>query len=73
MEISESKDVKLLGKERRYKMIKRVIANKVKDGWIVEVINREHLYSKSDVIKLAKQLGLDIQKQFSNEETIIAE
>ena len=54
-------------------MIKRLIANKVKDGWIVEVINSEHLYSKSDVIKLIKQLGLDFQKQFSSDETIIAE
>ena len=54
-------------------MIKRLIANKVRDGWIVEVINREHLYSESDVLRLIKQLGLDIQKQFSNEEKIITE
>ena len=54
-------------------MIKRLIANKVKDGWIVEVINREHAYSKSDVIKLIKQLGLEIKKQFSSEERIFAE
>ena len=54
-------------------MIKRLIANKVKDGWSVEVINRIHLYSKSDVIKLAKQLGLEIKKQFSNEKRIFAE
>ena len=54
-------------------MIKRLIANKVKDGWIVEVIDREHLYSESDVIKLIKQLGLEIKKQFSSDERIIAE
>ena len=54
-------------------MIKRLIANKVKDGWIVEVIDIEHLYSESDVLRLIKQLGLDFQKQFSNEERIIAE
>ena len=54
-------------------MIKRLIANKVKDGWIVEIVSRIHLYSKSDVIKLAKQLGLEIKKQFSNDERIIAE
>ena len=54
-------------------MIKRLIAHKVKDGWSVEVINRIHLYSESDVIKLIKQLGLDIQKQFSSDEKIIAE
>ena len=54
-------------------MIKRLIANKVKDGWIVVIINREHLYSEGDVLRLIKQLGLDIQKQFSNEERIIAE
>ena len=54
-------------------MIKRLIANKVKDGWSVVIINREHLYSKSDVIKLIKQLGLEIQKQFSSDEKIIAE
>ena len=54
-------------------MIKRLIANKVKDGWVVKVINREHLYSESDVIKLIKQLGLDIQKQFSSEKRIFAE
>ena len=59
--------------QRRIKMIKRLIANKVKDGWIVEVINREHLYSKSDVIKLIKQLGLEIKKQFSSEKRIFAE
>ena len=54
-------------------MIKWLEAIKVKDGWIVEVINREHLYSKSDVIKLIKQLGLEIQKQFSSEKRIFAE
>ena len=54
-------------------MIKRLKAIKVKDGWSVEVISRIHLFSKSDVIKLAKQLGLDIQKQFSNDERIFAE
>ena len=54
-------------------MIKRLKAIKVKDGWSVEVINRIHLYSKSDVMKLAKQLRLEIKKQFSNEEKIIAE
>ena len=54
-------------------MIKRLEAVKVKDGWIVEVIDREHLYSKSDVIRLIKQLGLEIKKQFSNDERIFAE
>ena len=54
-------------------MIRRLEAIKVKDGWIVEVIDREHLYSKSDVIKLAKQLGLEIKKQFSSDERIVAE
>ena len=54
-------------------MIKRLEAIKVKDGWVVEIINMEHLYSKSDVIKLIKQLGLEIQKQFSNDERIFAE
>ena len=54
-------------------MIRRLEAIKVKDGWIVKVINMEHLYSESDVLRLIKQLGLDFQKQFSNEERIIAE
>ena len=54
-------------------MIKWLKAIKVKDGWSVVIINREHLYSKSDVIKLAKQLGLEIKKQFSSEEKIVAE
>ena len=54
-------------------MIKSLEAIKVKDGWSVEIIEREYLYSKSDVIKLIKQLGLEIKKQFSNEERIIAE
>ena len=54
-------------------MIKRLKAIKVKDGWIVEVIDREHLYSESDVIKLIKQLGLEIKKQFSSEKRIFAE
>ena len=53
--------------------MKTIIAHKVKDGWNVEVINRIHLYSESDVIKLVKQLGLDIKKQFSSDERIIAE
>ena len=53
--------------------MKTIIAHKVKDGWVVEIIEREQANSKSDVIKLVKQLGLDIQKQFSNEERIIAE
>ena len=54
-------------------MKKTMIANKVKDGWLVKVIDMQHLYSESDVIKLIKQLGLDIQKQFSSDEKIIAE
>ena len=54
-------------------MIKWLKAIKVKDGWSVVIIDREHLYSESDVLRLIKQLGLDIQKQFSNEEKIIAE
>ena len=53
--------------------MKTIIANKIKDGWSVVIINREHLYSKSDVLRLIKQLGLDIKTQFSNEERIIAE
>ena len=53
--------------------MKTIIAHKVKDGWIVEVIDREHLFSESDVIKLVKQLGLEIQKQFSSDEKIVAE
>ena len=54
-------------------MIKWLKAIKVKDGWSVVIINREHLYSESDVIKLIKQLGLEIKKQFSSDERIIAE
>ena len=53
--------------------MKTIIAHKVKDGWSVEVINRIHLYSKSDVIKLIKQLGLEIKTQFSSEKRIFAE
>ena len=53
--------------------MKTIIAHKVKDGWSVEIIDRIHLYSESDVIKLAKQLGLEIKKQFSSDEKIIAE
>jgi len=53
--------------------MKILSAVKVKDGWAVEVIDREHLLLKSDVIKLVKQLGLEIQEQFSNDEKIIAE
>ena len=54
-------------------MIKRLEAVKVKDGWSVKVIDREHLYSKSDVLRLIKQLGLEFKKQFSSDEKIIAE
>ena len=54
-------------------MIKRLIANKVKDGWVVEIIEREQADSKSDVIKLIKQLRLEIKKQFSSEKRIFAE
>ena len=53
--------------------MKTIIANKVKDGWSVVIINRMHLYSKGDVIKLVKQLGLEIKKQFSDEKGIFAE
>ena len=54
-------------------MIKRLEAIRTKDGWLVKVINMEHLYSESDVIKLIKQLGLEIKKQFSSEKRIFAE
>ena len=54
-------------------MIKWLKAIKVKDGWSVVIIEREQANSKSDVLRLIKQLGLEIQKQFSSDERIIAE
>ena len=54
-------------------MIKRLEAIRTKDGWLVKVIDMQHLYSESDVLRLIKQLGLDFQKQFSSDERIIAE
>ena len=53
--------------------MKTIIAHKVKDGWVVEIIEREQANSKSDVLRLIKQLGLEIKKQFSSDERIFAE
>ena len=59
--------------QRRNKMIKWLKAIKVKDGWSVVIIEREQANSKSDVLRLIKQLGLEFKKEFSNDERIIAE
>jgi len=53
--------------------MKTITANKVKDGWYVEVIEIRRLYSKDDVLKFIKENNLKVRKEFSNDEKIIAE
>ena len=54
-------------------MIERLEAIKAKDGWVVKIISKEHVFSKSDIIRLIRQLGLEFKEEFSNDEKIIAE
>lgn len=42
-------------------MISRIVAQKVKDGWHVEIVETETLKSESEVYELIRQKGL-IQK-----------
>ena len=53
--------------------MKTITANKVKDGWYVEVIEIRHLYSRGDVLKFIKENNLKVRKENSNEEKIIAD
>jgi hypothetical protein len=53
--------------------MKQITAVKCKDGWLVEVSETRHLYSKDDVLKFIKQNNLEVKKEFSNEEKIIAD
>jgi hypothetical protein len=57
---------------RRQRM-KTIIAVKVKDGWLVEIKETRHLYSKDDVLKLIRQNNLEVRKESSNDEKIIAD
>ena len=50
----------------------KLIANKVKDGWLVDIISTTHLPTKKEVKKLATTHGLKIQK-FSNKQRMFAE
>jgi hypothetical protein len=53
--------------------MKTIIAVKVKDGWLVEIKETRYLYSKDDVLKLIKQNNLEVRKESSNDEKIIAD
>jgi hypothetical protein len=53
--------------------MKTIVAVKVKDGWLLEVKETRHLYSKDDVLKLIKENNLEVRKESSNDEKIIAE
>ena len=44
--------------------MKTITANKVKDGWSVEITDKVHLHSESDVFKFVKQNGLQLKKRF---------
>ena len=46
-------------------MSKILIANKVKDGWYVQIIDSRHEDSEDDVRKLARQEGLKIKEDLS--------
>ena len=52
--------------------MKQITAVLCKDGWLVEISETRHLYSKSDVLKFIKQNNLEIRKESSNDEKIIA-
>jgi len=65
-------DLRFILKKKGEKM-KTIIANKVKDGWYVEVKETRHLYSKEDVLTLIKNLNLKLREEFSNDKKIIAD
>ena len=54
-------------------IMKQITAVLCKDGWLVEISETRHLYSKSDVLKFIKQNNLEVRKEFSNDEKIIAD
>ena len=53
--------------------MKKLTADKVKDGWIVKIIDTHHLSCESEVYKFAHQEGLRIDKSVSNDKWIFAE
>ena len=59
--------------KRGGEIMKQITAVLCKDGWLVEVSETRHLYSKDDVLKFIKENNLKVHKEFSNDEKIIAE
>ena len=53
--------------------MKTIIAVLCKDGWLVEINETIHFYSRDDVLKFIKENNLRVRKEFSNDEKIIAE
>ena len=54
-------------------IMKQITAVLCKDGWLVEISETRHLYSKDDVLKFIKENNLEVRKEFSNDEKIIAD
>ena len=53
--------------------MKQITAVLCKDGWLVEISETRHFYSRDDVLKFIKENNLKVRKKFSNDEKIIAE
>jgi len=53
--------------------MRKIIARKVKDGWIVEQIETRELKTKDEVLKFIYQSSLKLNKSLSTPEKIYAE
>lgn len=47
--------------------MKTLSANKVENGWLINIIKTEHIHSESDVLKIIKQEGLKIRNREKDE------
>ena len=52
--------------------MKIITAEKVKDGWVVRIIDTRHLHHESEVKKLIKQEGLKVCDEASDSNSIVA-
>lgn len=52
--------------------MKSIIAEKVKDGWHVKIIETHHIHSESDVYKFAEQNGMKIKDKLKDRDEIIS-
>lgn len=53
-------------------MMRKLIANKCKDGWNVNIIEVEFFHTKREVLRFCKDNGFELEEFVSNNSKILA-